>query len=500
MLGVVDIEYIRRKHYVEGWSIRKISRQCLVSRQVVRKALKSSEPWKYTRKVDKPCPVMDPYRSVIAQWIKDDERAPRKQRHTASRIYHRLCDEYGFRGSESTVRRYVRRVRAELEPSHVDPFLVLEADPGEMAQIDWGTAQVNLCGIRTTVHLFCMRMRYSKVPFVWAATNERLETFMEGHVRAFSWLGGVPQRIVYDNLTTAIKKILSGHDRELSERFVVLRSHYLFDAVFCNRAAAWEKGTVENLIGYVRRNCLTPMPSVDSTEELNSLLSEWCETERRKHSDEWTLELNGLRKLPKEALRACISKLTVVFNKQSLVTYERNRYSVPCEFIGQPVRIDAFTDRIEIYSRDRLIACHSRNYGRNHTSLQLEHYLTALEQKPYAVMNASVVRQLPEPFHQAWEILCRQSPERYRELVSILQLHSEYSREQIAGAVRKCLRAGCLGFREVKQLLLNEHDYRARASSTGLPASVADVVVPVSDPSSYDVLMGVRAWTAASQH
>ena len=96
MLGVVDIEYIRRKHYVEGWSIRKISRQCLVSRQVVRKALKRKEPWNYTRKVDKPCPVMDPYRSVIAQWIKDDERAPRKQRHTASRIYHRLCDEYGI--------------------------------------------------------------------------------------------------------------------------------------------------------------------------------------------------------------------------------------------------------------------------------------------------------------------------------------------------------------------------------------------------------------------
>lgn len=107
MLRVVDIEYIRKMHYVEGWSVRKISRQCLVSRQVVRKALRSAEPRRYTRKVDKPCPVMDPYRNVITQWIKDDEKAPRKQHHTASRIYHRLCNEYRFLGGESTVRRYV---------------------------------------------------------------------------------------------------------------------------------------------------------------------------------------------------------------------------------------------------------------------------------------------------------------------------------------------------------------------------------------------------------
>jgi transposase len=492
MLGVVDIEYIRKMHYVEGWSIRKISRQCLVSRQVVRKALRSAESWRYTRKVDKPCPVMDPYRNVITQWIKDDEKAPRKQRHTASRIYHRLCDEYGFRGGESTVRRYVRRLRAELEIPSADPFLVLEADPGEMAQIDWGTAQVKICGVKTIVHLFCMRMRYSKVPFIWAATNERLETFLDGHVKAFNWLGGVPRRIVYDNLTTAIKRILSGHDRELNERLVVLRSHYLFDAVFCNRAAGWEKGSVENLIGYARRNCLTPMPSVDSIEELNTLLLEWCETERQKHCEEWNLELKGLRALPEEAFRACVTRLTTVFSKLSLVTYERNRYSVPCEFIGQPVRIDAFTDRLEIYSKDRLIACHSRGYARNYTSLQLEHYLTALGRKPYAVMNASVVRQLPEPFRQAWEVLCRQSPERYKELVSILQLHNEFSREQIAEAVKRCLRSGYLGFREVKQIVLNERQRRLSTSSTELPASVANVVVPVSDPSHYDVLMEVR--------
>jgi len=497
MYGVVDIEYIRKKHLVEGWSIRRIAGELHVCRQTVRRALDDPGPWKYSLKADKPCPVMDPYRDVITQWLKDDEKAPKTQRHTAARIYRRLCDEHGFQGAESTVRRYVRRLREKLRPKHVDPFLVLEADPGEMAQVDWATAIVYLGGTRTTVHLFCMRMKYSKVPFVWAATNE-LEIFLEGHVRAFNWLGGVPQRIVYDNVTTAIKKILSGHDRELNERFVVLRSHYLFDSVFCNVAAAWEKGAVENLVGYVRQNCLTPVPSVNSIEELNSLLLEWCEKERQKHNDQWNLELQGLRELPKEVFRACVSTHTVVSNKLSLVIYERNRYSVPCEFMGQVVRIDAFTDRIEIYSRDKLIACHNRDYGRNHTSLQLDHYLSALERKPYAVMNASVVRRLPEPFDQAWEILCRRSPERYKEMVSILLLHREFSREQIAEAVRKCLQAGFLGFREVKQFLLNEQDCRSSVSSTELPASVVNVVVPVSDPSSYDVLMGVSAWTAAS--
>lgn len=293
---------------------------------------------------------------MITQWIKDDEKAPRKQRHAASRIFHRLCDEYGFLGGESTVRRYVRRLRAELKVPNVDPFLVLEADPGEVAQIDWGTAQVYLCEIKTTIHLFCMRMKYSKVPFIWATTNERLETFLEGHVQAFNWLGGVPKRIVYDNLTTAIEKVLSGHDRELNERLTVLKSHYLFDAVFCNRAAGWEKGSVETLIGYARRNCLTPMPSVKSIEELNALLLEWREREHQRHCEEWSLELNGLSELPTEPFRACVTKFTTVFSKLSLVTYERNRYSVPCEYIGRPIRIDAFSDRIEIYSKDKLIA------------------------------------------------------------------------------------------------------------------------------------------------
>lgn len=119
---------------------------------------------------------------------------------------------------------------------------MLEADPGEMAQIDWGAAQVHLCGIKTTVHLLCMRMKYSKVPFIWAATNERLETFLEGHVKAFNWLGGVPRRIVYDSLTTAIKKIVSGHDRELNERLVVLRSHYLFVRSSATEQLAGRKG------------------------------------------------------------------------------------------------------------------------------------------------------------------------------------------------------------------------------------------------------------------
>jgi len=307
MLGVIDIEYIRKLHYVEGWSIRKISKQLCRSRQVVRKAMASAEPWKYTLKVGRPCPVMDPYRDLITQWLKDDEEAPKKQRHTAARICRRLCDEYGFQGAESTVRRYVRKLREKLKLKHVELFLVLEADPGEMAQVDWGTAIAYLGGTKTTIHLFCLRMKYSKVPFVWAATNERLETFMEGHVRAFNWLGGVPQSIVYDNVTTAMKKVLSGHDRELNERYVVLRSHYLFDSVFCNVAAAWEKGTVENLVRYARENCLTPVPSVDSIEELNSLLLKWCEKERQKHNDEWSLERKGLRELPKEAFRACVS-------------------------------------------------------------------------------------------------------------------------------------------------------------------------------------------------
>src|SRR5690606_19650326 len=181
--------------------------------------------------------------------------------------------------------------------------------------------------------------RFSSVPFVWAAPHERLEAFLEGHTRALTWLEGVPAKIVYDNLSSAVHRMLQGHQREENERFVVMRSHYLFDSVFCNPRSGHEKGSVENLVGYVRRNALTPMPEVESWDELNQRLLMWCEGERDRLGDRWQVEKAGLRPLPAGTYKPCVHE-TLQVNKMSLVTFQRNRYSVPVEWVGSVVRVE----------------------------------------------------------------------------------------------------------------------------------------------------------------
>ena len=199
LLTMVDIEFIRKKHLVEGWSVRKIGRQVGVSRQSVRKALLSAEAPRYRLTARRACPVMDPFRAVIQAWLDADAQAPPKQRHTATRVHDRLVAEHDFAGAEVTVRRFVR----ELRGAAPEVFIPLGAGWGQQAQVDWGQATVTIAGQSVVAHLFCLRLRASGVPFVWAAPTEKLEAFLEGHRRAFAWLGGVPAECVCDNPKTA---------------------------------------------------------------------------------------------------------------------------------------------------------------------------------------------------------------------------------------------------------------------------------------------------------
>lgn len=437
---------------------------------------------------------MDPFREVILQWLREDQTAPAKQRHTAKRIYDRLRDEYAFTGGESTVRRFVARLRQEIEGPKIDAKIVLAADPGEMAQVDWGQAKVVIGGVEQIAHLFCLRLRFSSVPFVWAAPHERLEAFLEGHTRALTWLDGVPARIVYDNLSSAVHRMLQGHQREENERFVVMRSHYLFDSVFCNPRSGHEKGSVENLVGYVRRNALTPMPEVESWDELNQRLLMWCEGERDRLGDRWQVEKAGLSPLPAGTYKPCVHE-TLQVNKMSLVTFQRNRYSVPVEWVSSVVRVEAYTDRLEIWGPDRRVIHHRRMTGRNHTELMLEHYLDALARKPFAVTHAAVVRELPEPYQALRRTLCQRDPSGYRELVRILLLHREFTAPSLREAVERALASGCLTAEEIRLDLLNHErgqDSQNREPAP-LPAKLEGIEITVGCPASYNRLLEVGA-------
>ncbi|MDO8655389.1 MAG: IS21 family transposase [bacterium] len=480
---MVDIEFIRKKHFVEGWTIRKISRQFDVSRQAVRKSLASADLPRYRLTKARPCAVMDPFRDIVQGWLEQDDQAPPKQRHTSKRIFDRLVAEYTFAGAESTVRHFV----AKLRPARREVYIPLEARAGQQAQIDWGQAVVRIGGEPAIAHLFCLRMRASGVAFAWAAPTEKLEAFLEGHCRAFSWLGGVPWEGLYDNPKTAVVRILAGPERQEHVLFSSLRAHYLFDSHFCRPAQAHEKGAVENLVGYVRRNALVPVPDFPSWETLNEHLLSWCEKDRERLKEGWAKEQAGLRPLPLRPFRAALTRLAPV-SRLSLVSFDRNRYSVPCRYVGRNLLLAAFTNRIEAWDGDERVALHHRCFQRGELILLFEHYLPALARKPHAASHAAFVSQMPPIYALVRDQLCHGRPDGYREFAAILLLHNEFPADAVAPAVEEALRRGCLQAAAVRQILLNQ-----TFSKYPLPVSVPEglAMVTVSPPnlSQYDILL-----------
>jgi len=482
---MAEIEVIRRKFYRDGWSIRKIARQLEISRQTVRKALNHPGPWQYTLTQPKPAPVMDAFRDIIVAWLKQDQSAPRKQRHTGKRIYERLVEEHGFGGAASTVRRYVGQLRRELTLDDPDVFFVLESSPGEMAQVDWGQAHVLYQGVSTKVHLFCLRLHFSGVSFACAFPHERLETFLEGHVRAFQWLEGIPDKLVYDNLGPVVHKILGNHQRKLHKRFLALRGHYLFESVFCNPASPHEKGSVENLVGYVRRNALTPVPNVDSYQQIDDQLLQWCQNETQPRIEAWKQDKQAFHPLPKHPFDPA-TRQDLRVDSLSLITFDKQRYSVPTYCIGRDVRLSATSASIRVSYQHELVAEHARVYGENEPQLVLSHYLGALSRKPYAVMNAKVVRQLPCVYQKARERLCRQDPSGYREFVHILLLHREFPATWVEEALTQALLTGALS----PDALRHQLQQRAGLSGTELaPKPRGQLQVPVGSPGRYEQLL-----------
>ena len=270
-------ERIRRDREFEGLSVHALARRHGVHRRTVRQALGSTVPPERKRPEGRPAPAMGAYRELIDSWLLADRDAPRKQRHTAKRIHDRLVEEHGAVIAETTVRDYVRRRRRELGLA-AEAFCPQVHDPGVTAEVDWGEARVLIAGVLMTVGLFLMRSCFSGACFVMAFESQSQQAFFEGHVHALDWYGGAFATIRYDNLKSAAKKTLKGRRRVENERFVALRSHYLFESWFTLSGVegAHEKGGVEGEVGRFRRNHLVPVPEVASLAELNERLLAFC--------------------------------------------------------------------------------------------------------------------------------------------------------------------------------------------------------------------------------
>jgi len=460
VLDVADKEVIRRLHRAQGWSERRIAEELGVARQTVHKYLQEgSAPPRYQLTAPRRKPVLDPVLPLIEQWLADDEQQPRKQRRTAHRIWEQLRDEHGFAGGEPTVRYAVRQLKAARRPV----FVPLQFAPGERAEVDWGTAKVILAGRVAEVQLFCARLRYSGMPFVLAFPHQQQEAFFEGHRRAFEFWGGVPRAVVYDNLTTAVRKVLAGHRREEQEAFVSLRMHYGYEAIFCNPASGHEKGAVENLVGTIRRRYLAPMPEVRTLAELNAHLLASCRREGEATrpgavgtvATRWAEERGRLLPHPAHPFD-CSRRVAVKATSTAEARFATNRYSVPAAYAHQPLTLKADVATVRLYSKEgALVAEHPRCYDQHQRISDWRHYLPVLARKPGAIPFAAALKggDLPPAFEQFRQGLCAHQPDGNRAFVRVLELAGQHPLPLVAQAVERAVACRAYQVEAVTQLL-----------------------------------------------
>jgi transposase len=499
-------EQIRRDHDREGTSIRALAERHGVHRRTVRQALASPLPPPRKQPERRPAPALGPHRETIDAWLIADREAPPKQRHTAHRIYERLIDERGAEVSERQVRRYVRERRAELGVLVDEAFVPLVHDPAVEAEVDWGQAEVCLGGQRRKVHLFLMRSCFSGACFVQAFARETQQAFLEGHVGALAFFGGAFETIRYDNLRSAVQKVLKGRRRIETDRFVALRSHYLFDSEFTRRGkeGAHEKGGVEGEVGRFRRNHLVPVPELADLAELNARLLAACNLDlgrtiagrRETVGEALAREAPLLRPLPAEPFDAAETARPRVDSK-ALVTIRQNRYSVPVGLVGLRVAARIGAREITLHHDGQLVARHERLAGRGQTAAQLDHYLELLARKPGAIARSLALRQerergeWPRCFDLLWEGIAERvgTSEAARQMVDVAMLCRETGLRKVEKAVRGALAAGAYDGRAVAVLARRTRRIEAEPL-IDLEERLAATASPPPELSGYDRLLG----------
>jgi transposase len=507
MARVELFESIRRDREFEGLSVHALARKHGVHRRAVRQALGSAVPPERKRPVGRPAPALGSWRELIDEWLIADRDAPRKQRHTAKRIRDRLVEEHGAVVAETTVRDYVRRRRRELGLA-AEAFCPQVHDPGVTAEVDWGEASVLIAGLLTTVGLFLMRSCFSGACFVMAFETQSQQAFFEGHVHALGWYGGVFTTMRYDNLAAAAKKTLKGRRRVENERFVALRSHYLFESFFTlvGIEGAHEKGGVEGEVGRYRRNHLVPVPEVSSLAELNERLLAFCITDLNRTIDgrqetvgaALSREMDMLRPLPADRFPTWEQSSHRV-NQKAMITVRRNHYSVPVRLVGSRVSARIGAREIEVIADGRVVAAHPRLRGSQLRSARLDHYLELLARKPGALEHSLALRQerehgrWPECFDELWQALSGRvgASEAARQIVDVLLLCREHGPAIVELAVRGALTAGAIDGRAVA--LLCDRRQRPDLESLELPDRLKMLDRPAPGLDEYNALLDDEA-------
>lgn len=408
-------ELLRREYEFGAGTVKGVARKFGVHRRQVRQALESSVPPE-RRSVARSCPTLDPVKSFIESILVVDKTAPRKQRHTAHRIWVRLRQEMPEHPiAESTVRRYVRERKWSLGLSGREIFIPQCYQWGAEAQVDWYEAWTMLDGIGVKVQIFVMRSMKSGGAFHRAYLHATQQAFFEAHEKAFAYFGGVFRVLRYDNLGSAVKKIFRGYTREEHTRFIAFRSHWRFASEFCAPAQPQEKGGVEGEVGTFRRNHLVPVPEAADLEALNcKLLADCIADQSRRIGDRpdpvgslLVQERSHLLALPTEGYDLAESHSGFV-DARGCVKARLNRYSTPLR-VGARAQVRALPSSIEVWYAGRCVAVHERSYERGDEVYNLEHYLDVFDKKPGALPGSRPLAQWrerglwPESLDRLWE-------------------------------------------------------------------------------------------------
>lgn len=449
----------------DGMSSRALARYFGISRESVKKMLSFSVPPGYRRTAPIKRPKLDGFTEIIDQWLVDDVGQHRKQRHTAKRVFDRLREEHGFVGGYTIVKDFVR----EQKRRRREMFIPLHHEPGH-AQADFGEALVVIDGIEQKAHFFAFDLPHSDASYIRAYPAATTEAWVDGHVHAFSFFGRVPLSVLYDNDRCLVSRILPDGTRKRTRLFSGLLSHYLIGDRYGRPGRGNDKGSVEGLVGWARRNFMVPLPRFASWDDFNAWLEEQCrkrQAETLRGHDETIgqrlqRDLQAMAELPPAPFEAC-EQATGQVSSQSLVRYQTNDYSVPVAYGYRDAWVRGYVDQVVIGCGGEIIARHPRCYAREDIVFDPVHYLPLIEQKIGALDQAAPLAkwELPPEFQTLRRLMeARMIKAGRREYVQVLRLLESFELADLHVAVKNALRLGAVGFDAIKHLVLCQVEQR----------------------------------------
>jgi transposase len=495
MLVVETIGRIRREHLVKGKSIKQIARELNLSRNTVRKVLRSEETsFAYEREVQ-PRPKLGRWTADLDRLLTANASSSARERLTLIRLFEELR-ALGYEGGYDAVRRYARTWSHEHAGQTAAAFVPLSFAPGEAYQFDWSHEIVVMNGVTTIVKVAHMRLCHSRMFFVRAYPRETQEMVFDAHERAFAFFKGACTRGIYDNMKTAVDAIFVGKGRQYNRRFLQMCSHHLVEPVACTPASGWEKGQVENQVGLVRERFFTPRLRFKTYDELNAWLMDNCIAyakthahperpdttiwaafeEERPHLVPYRGRFDGFHALPASVSKTC------------LVRFDNNKYSVNASAVGRPVEIHAYAARIVIRQDGRIVAEHARCYGRGATAYDPWHYVPVLARKPGALRNGAPFKDwvLPAALERVRRKLAG-SDDGDRQMVAILSAVLTDGLPAVEAACAEALAEGVHSADVILNILARRRD-PPPVGPIATPASLTLRHAPIADCARYDDL------------